>query len=276
MQKPAFKSLLETHVAPMFSGSTVEEEGDAVNKTAKRAMKLDPQRIKVRWDNDHKFQFNLKRSQEFSPEDAVFVNSIIKNLNELAPVETTPYFSELVGSTIRRAVASHCAPNFTEPADRILRELEQWSEETYEGRPISATFGLKPGAGMSGPITLDRFLQSSFSRVATSNLDAIATFTADEIFNGYEVLATAPSRASVRAPLRFAPIAQWASEGKVAFVLSRNGEVLVFRNGELAFARRRGRWRKFNHSALITRIGLNRAIVPELRSAVYLSCLAGC
>lgn len=273
MQKPEFKSLLEEHIVPMFPGSVIENESDSVKSSQKRAMQLDPQRIKVRWDNNQNFQFNLRRSQQFSQNDAAFVNSVIKNLNEVAPIETTPYFSEMIGATIRRSVAAHSAPNFTESADRVLRELEQWSEETYEGRPISATFGLKPGVGNPGPISLSDFLQTPFSRVATSSLDAIVTFTGDGIFAGYETLSPAAKKNTIMAPQRFASIADWTSDGKVALVLSRNGEILVFRNGDLAFARRRGRWRKFDHTALITRIGLNRALVPQLRTAVYLSCL---
>jgi hypothetical protein len=97
--------------------------------------------------------------------------------------------------------------------------------------------------------------------------------SADGSFAGYESLPPPAATNATMAPQRFASIAQWARDGKVGLVLSRNGEILVFRNGELGFARRRGRWRQFNHRAMITRIGMKRVFVKPLCTAVYLSCL---
>lgn len=273
MDREGFKALLGQHIAPMFPGCSIEDEDDAVRRSRKRAMQLDPQRIKARWDNEHFFQFNLRRSQEFSQQNAAFVNTVILNLNEVAPVEATPYFSEMIGAAIRRAVATEAAPNFTNSTNEILRELEQWSEETYEGRPISAALGITPTAPVANAVGLRQLLEKSFSRVATGSLDAIATFANNGSFLGYQTLAPAPIANTIKAPQRFAAIANWAINGNVGLVLSRNGEILVFRNGELGFARRRGRWRQFNHSALITRLGLNRVFVKPLCTAVYLSCL---
>ena len=273
MDQTTFKNFLGEHIAPMFSGCTIEGEEPAVRRSRKRAMQADPQRIKVRWDNEHLFQFNLKRSQEFSQQDAAFVNDVILNLNEVARVEGTPYFEELIGAAIRRAVATQAARAFTDTVNQILRELEQWSEETYEGRPISAVLGITPGPAVQNAIPLKTLLAKSFSKVATGSLEAIATLSADGSFAGYESLPMPSAINEIKAPQRFASIAQWAKDGKVGLVLSRNGEVMVFRNGELGFARRRGRWRQFNHSALITRIGMNRVFIKPLCTAVYLSCL---
>jgi hypothetical protein len=273
MDQTTFKNFLGEHIAPMFSGCTIEDEEPAVRRSRKRAMQADPQRIKVRWDNEHLFQFNLKRSQEFSQQDAAFVNDVILNLNEVARVEGTPYFEELIGAAIRRAVATQAASAFTDTVNQILRELEQWSEETYEGRPISAVLGITPGPAVQNAIPLKTLLAKSFSKVATGSLEAIATLSSDGSFAGYESLPMPSAINEIKAPQRFASIAQWAKDGKVGLVLSRNGEVMVFRNGELGFARRRGRWRQFNHSALITRIGMNRVFIKPLCTAVYLSCL---
>jgi hypothetical protein len=273
MNEASFKNLLAEHIAPMFSGCTVITEAPARRSSAKRAMLADPQHIKVRWSNTEFFQFNLKRSQEFSQQDAAFVNDVIMNLNEIAPVEATSYFEEMIGAAVRRAVATQAARNFTDPVNQILRELEQWSEETYEGRPISAALGITPNAAAPNAVALRTLLATSFSRVATGNLDAVATVNSDGSFAGYESLPPPKAINTIMAPQRFAPIAQWSNAGKVGLVLSRNGEILVFRNGELGFARRRGRWRQFNHRALITRIGLNRVFVKPLCTAVYLSCL---
>lgn len=273
MKKSTFKALLEDHIAPMFSGCEVHNAVDAKNQTQRRATLTDPQHIKVRWNNDTRFQFNLWRSQEFSQQDASFVNNVIGNLNEVSPVENTPYFEELIGAAIRRAVASLSAPQSTSLVNNLLRDLEQWSEETYEGRPISALVGVTPDAVGKKGVSLRTMLRQPFGKVAASSMEVIASMSSDGRFTGYEHLKQSAEIGEVMAPQRFAAVARWANKGKVAVALSRNGEILVFHEGGLGFARRRGSWRHFNHRALITRLRQNKAFPTPLCTAVYLSCL---
>jgi hypothetical protein len=273
MKKPSFKALLEEHIAPMFSGSEVLDAPDAKNRTTRRATLVDPQHIKVRWDKETKFQFNLRRSQEFSQQDASFVNSVVGNLNAASQVEGTPYFRELIGAAIRRAVASLAAPKSTNLANNVLRDLEQWSEETYEGRPISALVGMKTELVGKKGVPLRTIFRRPFGMVAASSMEVAATMSADGRFIGYEHLQPPKKIDEIMAPQRFGAVARWADKGKVALALSRNGEILVFFQGGLGFARRRGRWRHFNHSALIKRLRQNKAFPTPLCAAVYQSCL---
>jgi hypothetical protein len=273
MKKSTFKALLEDHIAPMFSGCEVHDAVDAKNQTQRRATLTDPQHIKVRWNNDTRFQFNLRRSQEFSQQDASFVNNVIVNLNAVSPVEHTPYFEELIGAAIRRAVASLSAPQSTNLVNNLLRDLEQWSEETYEGPPISALVGITTELLGKKVVSLRTILQQPFGKVAASSMEVIATMSSGGRFIGYEHLRQSAEIGETMAPQRFSAIARWTSKGKVAVALSRNGEILVFFQGGLGFARRRGRWRHFNHGALIKRLRQNKAFPTPLCAAVYQSCL---
>jgi hypothetical protein len=273
MEREAFKSLLEGWIAPMFPGCTVVDAPDAVHATQRRATQSNLQRIKVRWNNDTHFQFILVRSQRFTGDDADFVNNVVLNLNDLAPVEATPYFQEMIGAAIRRAVAYQVAPTFPDIVQAILREFEQWSEETYEGRPISAAIGVLPEAQNLDSIEFNTYLAGPYSKVAAGSMDALATFDSEGKFIGYEVLEPVPPLNEINSPQRFASIARWAGDHKVALVLSRNGEILVFRAGELSFARRRGAWRQFNHEALITQMRLVNTFRPAVARASYLTCL---
>jgi hypothetical protein len=266
----------------MFPGCTVQDVDDAKNRSIKRASLTNEQNMKVRWDGDSRFQFNLRRSQRFIQADAAFVNSVIGNLNLVAKLEKTPYFTELVGSAIRRSVASQAIPTATGLADGLLRDLELWSEETYEGKQISALLGIRGHPVANAEVDFRSITRQAYGKVVASSMDIIPTMNAGGRFCGYEMLPDENSEVGVMAPRRFARAARWASKGKVAMVLSRNGEILVFHNGELRFARRRGRWRHFRHRPLITRMGLNRTFPRDLCEAVYQSTLdvsfakAGC
>lgn len=273
MNAASFKKLLEDRIAPMFSGCTVEDADPAKNASDLRATLENLQHIKVRWSPQEKFQFYLKRSQEFAQPDAKFVDAVIRNVGEFSQIESTPYFEELIDAAIRRAVAAQTGKKATDLTNHILRQFELWSEETYEGRPISAVIGIVTNAEVPGGIGLKTLLGMSIGKVATNSFDSIATVSGNGGFMGYENVPACPALNKVRAPQRFAALANWAKDGKICLALTRNGEILIFRDGELGFARRRGSWRNFNHDALITRIGSHNAFSSDLSTAVYLSCL---
>jgi hypothetical protein len=72
-------------------------------------------------------------------------------------------------------------------------------------------------------------------------------------------------------PHRLGSIAAWCEKKqRVAIVLNRNGEVLVFKDRKLQFAKRRGAWRYYAHDSVVQRLGGGN---KALRRAVYESCL---
>jgi hypothetical protein len=81
-----------------------------------------------------------------------------------------------------------------------------------------------------------------------------------------------PQSSSVTfAPNRFGPIASWCDTPKrVALVLTRSGDLLIFKDRRLQFAKRRGSWRYYTHTPIVSRLGAGR---KALRTAVYESCL---
>jgi hypothetical protein len=198
---------------------------------------------------------------------------VIHNLNSISSLENTPFFEELIGAAIRLAVASHAAPNSINLANEALTDLEQWSEETYEGRPISALIGLTTESPGTKGVDLRTVLRQPFGKVAANSMEVVATMRADGRFTGYEHLMQPTQIDKIMAPQRFAAIANWATNGKVALALSRNGEILAFFQGGLGFARRRGSWRHFNHEALIKRLRHKNAFPAPLCAAIYQSCL---
>ena len=65
----------------------------------------------------------------------------------------------------------------------------------------------------------------------------------------------APKVPPTRGPLSFLPVAYWTSQQRYAFCLSRNGDILIFKNRQLFFAKRRGKWLHFSHQAYLAELG---------------------
>jgi hypothetical protein len=75
-------------------------------------------------------------------------------------------------------------------------------------------------------------------------------------------------------PYRYQKLAELTLRSNiVAAVLNRNGEILVFSKGNLVFAKRRGAWRYFDHSEVISALSTGGSAPVVNRQAVYQSCL---
>jgi hypothetical protein len=74
-------------------------------------------------------------------------------------------------------------------------------------------------------------------------------------------------------PLRYLPLALRSSHKEVGVTLNRNGEILLFFEGVVKFAKRRGRWLNFAHGPVITSMSFGGPSPLSVRRAVYESCL---
>jgi hypothetical protein len=76
------------------------------------------------------------------------------------------------------------------------------------------------------------------------------------------------------APWVYNPIANWSIRG-IAFVLNRNNEILVFKDGKLQFSKRRLTWQYYSHdkAVRILSAGNRKSWSRELRQKVYESVL---
>jgi hypothetical protein len=136
----------------------------------------------------------------------------------------------------------------------------------YEGRPISAALGLDP-ATLGGSVTIKDIRREDFSAVLTNGFDTLISFDQAGNLIGHNALAQ-PNPVPSFAAYRQGPVAAWAQEGRIAFVLNRLGEILLYK---LLFARRSGRWRFLTHEPVLTQMGgTNR---EQIRIPVYESCL---
>jgi hypothetical protein len=72
-------------------------------------------------------------------------------------------------------------------------------------------------------------------------------------------------------PYRLNAVADWADGERVALVLNRLGEQLVFRNKRLVFAKRRGEWQYYAHEMYLRQLQPPQNRI--LREAIYQSCL---
>jgi hypothetical protein len=218
-------------------------------------------------------QSGLKRSQAFEASDADLVDTIVGEWKIGEATLGTTYRNDLANAGIRTAISRIVAPQHWTLVDSVIRKLEQWSDQTYEGRAIAAALGIDTSRSARSGVDILELLTEKFGLVMAHGLESFLTVARNGRVIGYA--APQPNRRTeyVMAPWRFVPLAQWSSGGKVGLALTRNGEILVFKDQALQFARRRGSWRHFPHKAMISRARLDRALRRELVTAAYTTAL---
>jgi hypothetical protein len=276
MTQEQFKSIIGTYIVPMFVGATVEDGGAAPRQRQQRRLAYlrDAQKMFVRSSGDAVYQLKIKRSQYFQREDAAFVESLLKKIERLdKKINGSPFFDDLIKPVIRRTVSEQLSASAAELIYRILIQYESWSEQTYEGRRIAAAVGVDPTALGGSGVPLMEIYGEKFGLVLANGLDSFLTVAGNGDIIAYEPFPLTPMSTEYYAPLRFTWLAEWSTGGKISLGLNRNGEILLFKDCMLVFAKRRGRWLHFTHNAVIKRATLRGAFESELCSAVYQTCL---
>jgi hypothetical protein len=151
-----------------------------------------------------------------------------------------------------------------------LDQLAKWGTRLYEGKPISAALGFVPDRP-GGDATLQDICHHDFSAVLSNGFDTMLTFDFHGRCVGYESLSQ-PARAPSYAPYRYSALAAWAAGERFAVVLNRLGEILVFKNQMLLFARRSAKWHFLTHEPVVVQMRWPYQNW-DLRKAAYESCL---
>jgi len=265
---------MDTHVAGLFPGSTVSI-GPGNDKQRKYAV-FSKGQTQIRIKEIDGESFFISRAQPFTKQELKIIHDIIQISDEYSDLDTDTQIYLNSGS-LSRMVARSLVDTDSDSAfetflSLVIDTLEKWSAQTYEGTRISTSFGIDSSNAQSGN-DFESFVREDFSKVLSNGYDTIVEFSQHGSLLGYIGLNEFSD--PKRAPYRYAPFETYTSgNNKYAFILNRNGEILVFREGELFFSKRRGEWRLFTHDSVLTQLSFgSRKTYQKLQEAIYLSAL---
>ena len=246
-------------------GSTPREDTVAFNSPTDIAFKVDRKDL---------YRLILHRSQPFDKHASSeltewrLVNAFVEVAKLMEPGLDSEYRDEVIGGFEKRIVAL-CLAGADVDKRRlsldVLNLLQRWAAVSYEGGRVAASIGVEWGAVGTGPALAD-FDAEDFAMVVSNGFDTLVRIDGTGILCDHVCL-TSPAAASQLAPFRSAALASWASPGKIAFVLNRLGEILVFAAGQLMFARRFGRWFFLTHETALHQMKHPHDL--DLRRCVY-------
>lgn len=291
MKAIPLKRILEKHIVPMFTGSTLSDYREERAWTFRRAFLKNVSEMIVRAAHGTKDHFLLRRSQPFDQVDADFVESFVEHLHRMGDKIDETFLDDLINPILRRCVAERVNPGWHSVRDpqgtklreslpdisrliaSVIAQFEGWADQTYEGRKIAAAVGIDASVTPSTGVSVLDVFSRQFGVVLANGLETFLKVGASGDVFGHESLGDEPTNTNLLAPLRFCRLAEWATRPRVGIGLTRNGEILVFANGSLVFAKRRGVWHHFTRKALLQRMSLHNCFERGLCRAVFQTCL---
>ncbi len=275
-----YYEILRSNLAPMFAGADLETSSIPCEPTARMVTEEGTGVVLIRPDKEWRGCFRIKRKTPFEPVDIEIINQFVRALGQKLVAVGEPFFDYLVEMCPQDVVAWSAQHRSMDDAllPGIIAFMQKWASQTYEGARISVSIGIDPSpvASHISSTHLSELIQHDYAKVLSNGIDTLLVLSP----SGHVVEHLSLTRrigGRVRnmdsySPNRYRPLAEWATRSRVALVLNRHGEILLFKREQLQFAFRRGKWCHFPHDAVIDRMGGSKNEKKVMR-AVYASCL---
>ena len=277
--KNAVIQAVAEYLAPLFGPATEILDDDYTRENFEDLAEMNGRCFMLRVDLTGKpeDELYLFRAIPFTETEQAIARNI---LEEWKKIFAAPRLDDYAAICIRQAqiigIAKILSPQRHATVLGILNLLSFWASETYEGDKISFSVGIDEDDPRPGSVNFFDACKEDYAKVLTSGCDSLLVCNAE---GGITAYCEAPmpdeaEAAHVYAPLAYLPVAYWTSQRRCTFCLSKNGDILIFKNRQLFFAKRRGKWLHFSHQAYLAELGYQRT--GESRKtieALYLSML---
>jgi hypothetical protein len=289
MEPTSFRSLVQQHLLPLFSGAQVLRGTSPSPPQRPAVAERGRQSIEIKPSQATPWCLTITRDQPFARtapgqvSEKQLAKAFVAQLAAMPEgFEGGPFAADLMARLPRRLVVETLCPAGVEQGAVLaaIDQLQVWSNRSYEGQPIVAAVGFTPEAS-AGPaasgealpaVQLHEAWAEDFGAVLTNSFDTMLVSDYSGQLLAYAAMAS-PAQPPPLAPVRLGAVAQWSAEhpDRLALVLNRANELLVLRHGALVFAHRAGSWFFLAPEAIVQQMGGPRDL--ELKRAVYASCL---
>lgn len=219
--------------------------------------------------------FSLRKQKPFSDDEHRLVKNIMDECFE-RDVVNDPFRDDISKGIIESSIAKFLGGSNWAVIKSVIDVYNSWSSQTYEGNRICHNVGIElHGLPELFSSKFHEFKKEDYIKILGSSQESLLKLSIGGAITGLESIPRVQNVEKVFAPISMAHISMWATGKRIAISLTRNGEILIFKNSSLCFAQRRGNWRYFPHELMLREsIQITGADIPrETRVAVYLTAL---
>lgn len=278
MPEALLREISQNHLLPFFSGARIEPNPIPSKSSEKTMAFTSPQDIRFKVNKADAYRLQLRRDHPFAAKEnpareTRVIEAFVSILEGMNSEVQGPLKDDLLSTFQRRVVARAVAePDREQSLLAVIDQMALWATRLYEGAPITGAIGIHPGSAASSSLSLAEIAEQDFGAVLSNGFDTLLVFDENLNFDEHSILIP-NGNGNHTCPWRHSAVAEWTAVeiGRVAVVLNRVGEILVFRDGQLLFARRSGTWHFLTHQPVI-----GQMIVPKdltIRHALYETAL---
>lgn len=260
----------------MFTGSELVGEEPSTVRDALVAQGAGGSLL-VKFNRNDEYRYQIKRIQPFKRYEVTLVKSIITELGQLRDqnIDET-YFKTLQNFVIERAICKSVNESSYETLLEIVASLNKWSSRTYEGKNVTFGFllcNIKAGDKTNPNLHVSKILQENFSAVLGDGINTCYKISSDGYLLNYITLSKSKDQ-NISAPYEYIDMANVCYGSRVGVSLTAMGDILIFHEKNLVYAKHAGVWTRYSHEEIIDRISDNaNEMADRTRKAIYLSAL---
>lgn len=276
MEKPKFIEFVKENILPIFTGSEIIGEEASTNRDALVAHGASGS-ILVKFRKTDDYRLVIKRLQPFKNFEASLIKTIISELVVLYNHELdSEYYNTLQEFVIEKAVCRSVSEQSYQTLLDVFAELKSWSRRTYEGQKTQFGFlvsSKKAPKGTNTNLHIRNFLNYDFAALVSDGKNTCVELSSDGYVLGYVAMNTQNTE-DYYAPFEYLGIAKRSFGKRVGIALDVNGDILVFKDKALVFAKRNEEWIRYSHEEIVERLSdRSSEAAYETRRAVYLTSL---
>ena len=275
MIKSRFLEFVHDYILKMFTGSEIVGEEPSTLRDNIIAQG-EYGSIKVKFDRADDYRIIIKRAQPFKNLEMNLIKSIIEESQKLNDLDIKDEYKKgLKNLIIEKAICKSLSNSCAKTLGIILSEMNYWSQRTYEGNRTSLgclVSSKKIGGKVNQNLHVSRLLEKDFTALLSDGHNSFIEVSADGYFVDH-IYYSRNIDYSLYAPYENLELANLSSGSKIGVCLNLEGEVLIFKNKALVFAKKSGVWICFSHEEIVGKLAEHAGEYDEVRKAIYLSAL---
>ncbi len=275
MNKSRFLEFVKDYVLQMFTGSEIigEEPSSPRDMTVAQG---DSGAIKIKFSREDDYRVIVKRAQPFKNFEIHLVRSIIEESRKVINLSSSDeYRHGLESLIIEKAICRSLSSSSSKTLAMLLTELAYWGQRTYEGRHTSIGFIVTRkncGKSTNPNLHISRFMEKDFSALLSDGKNSFIEISADGYVSNY-IYSTKQIDSNLFAPYPYLKLASLCVGSRIGVCLNEEGEIMLFKDKNLLFAKRGGRWVCFTHDEIVSKLSEHAGEFEDVRRAIYLSAL---
>lgn len=260
----------------IFTGSEIVGSEDSTPRDAVVALGSGGT-VMVKFKKADNYRLVIKRVQPFKSFEISLIRSIIEEMSAIYHSTLgANYFKDLENLVIQKAVCKALSSTANKTINEILNQMESWSQRTYEGNKTSFGFIIsnkKVNSNTNPNLHISQFIKRDFSALLSDGTNTCLEISSNGFLLNY---LTVPKNIDqeLYVPYDQIRIASLCKGNRVGISLLMNGDILLFRDKTLLFAKRNGNWVCFSHEEIISKLADRSGdYTQEVRKAIYLTAL---